>query len=201
MHVSGLYRSSALTHIELTLQTVSRPAARNIPRPPLRPETSPRPPGLDRLKSSPKLLPPVEALRIEPADADLPPGLVERVGIPATGGLTIAHWPPPDAAGYSDGYGATPRGYLEMVRLKIERHKEYPEWARIRQIEGRVTVTFVIAPDGGVSSAEVARPSAHQVLDDAALRAVHAASPFPKPPLRLFEGVVPCRVTVVFELT
>jgi len=36
MHVSGIYRSRAVSFIELTLQDVSKPYTRNIPRPRMR---------------------------------------------------------------------------------------------------------------------------------------------------------------------
>jgi protein TonB len=87
-----------------------------------------------------------------------------------------------------------------MVRLKIERNKKYPEEARSRQIEGRVTVKFVIMPEGGIRDAAIVKSSSQKALDMAALQAVQNASPFPRPPARFFKGPVPLTVTVVFEL-
>jgi protein TonB len=88
-----------------------------------------------------------------------------------------------------------------MVRLKIERHKKYPDSARIRQIEGSVTVCFVITPEGDIKSAEVVRTSGNRALDGAALMAVKDAVPFPKAPASLFKGDIPLELTIVFELT
>jgi len=49
MHVSGIYRSNALSYIEMTLQNVSRPSARSIPRPRHRPKEI-KPEDVKRLK-------------------------------------------------------------------------------------------------------------------------------------------------------
>ena len=113
--------------------------------------------------------------------------------IAPTSGLNIADWSP-------DGL-ETSSSYLEMVRLKIEQHKSYPDMAKTRQIEGSVTVRFVITPEGGVRAVEIAKTSRHMVLDTAALRAVKDASPFPTPPRHLFKGEIPLELTIVFELT
>jgi protein TonB len=47
----------------------------------------------------------------------------------------------------------------------------------------------------------LARASGCCDLDDAALRAVQDAAPFPKPPRRLFGSEVALELTMVFELT
>jgi protein TonB len=88
-----------------------------------------------------------------------------------------------------------------MVRLRIERHKEYPDIARVRDMEGSVTLRFVITAQGGVKGAEVVKSSRHTLLDTAALRAVTDAAPFPEPPPRLFEGEIPLELTIIFELS
>ncbi len=113
--------------------------------------------------------------------------------IAAGSGLNIADWSP--------GELDTSYSYLEMVRLKIERHKSYPDTAKVRQIEGSVTIRFVITTDGGVRAVELVKPSRHLFLDTAALNAVKDAAPFPKPPRHLFKGEIPLELTIVFELT
>jgi protein TonB len=102
-----------------------------------------------------------------------------------------------------DGPGeyVTTNSYLEMVRLRIERYKRYPDAARCRNIEGRVTIRFIIKPDGGVRDVEVAKCSRNRALDLAALKAVQDAAPFPKPPSHLFKGAIPLELMIVFELT
>ena len=49
---------------------------------------------------------------------------------------------------------------------------KYPEEAKEKQIQGRVTLQFVIAKDGNVKDVTVARSSGSQILDDEAVRVV-----------------------------
>ncbi|MDY7037090.1 MAG: energy transducer TonB, partial [Thermodesulfobacteriota bacterium] len=148
-------------------------------------------------------IPSLRPVKIEPAEKKLPNSLVERIGIPdipVTPGLNIAEWVPAALEETSGDY-ATSGAYLEMLRLRIERHKKYPDAARVRHIEGRVTIRFVITPEGDVRAAGVAKTSRHGVLDRAALKAVKDAAPFPKPPSHLFKGLIPLEITILFELT
>ena len=195
MHISGIYNSNALTYIELTLHNVSKLSPRNIPRPRHRPK-APQPMDVKRLKITQRQIPSFKPIRIDPAEKGLPDSLMEGISmsdIAANSGLNIADWSP--------GELDTSYSYLEMVRLKIEQQKLYPDTARVRQIEGSVTIRFVITPDGGVRAVELVKPSRHLFLDTAALNAVKDAAPFPKPPKHLFKGEIPLELTIVFELT
>ncbi len=195
MHISGIYNSNALTYIELTLHNVSKLSPRSIPRPRHRPK-APQPMDVKRLKITQRQIPSFKPIRIDPAEKGLPDSLMEGISMPdiaAGSGLNIADWSP--------GELDTSYSYLEMVRLKIERHKSYPDTAKVRQIEGSVTIRFIITPEGGVRAVELVKPSRHLVLDSAALNAVKDAAPFPKPPKHLFKGEIPLELTIVFELT
>jgi len=202
LHIAGVYRSRALTAIELTLEDLSKETPRDIPRP--RPRVQPPPEAVHKEtpRVVPRPMPFFEPLKPESVQKDLPDTLVERLSVPnlpASSSVGIANWLPPNLEGQSGDF-ATAESYLEMVRLKIERHKKYPEEARTRRMEGRVTVRFVITPEGGIRDTTVVKSSRQKALDEAALLAVQNASPFPKPPVRLFKGLVPLTVTVVFEL-
>ena len=195
MHIAGIYRSNALSYIELTLHDMSKPPARNIPRPRHRPK-APQPQEVKRLQITQRLMPRFKPIKMEPAEKDLPDSLVEAISMPdiaAIPGLNIADWSP--------GELETSSSYLEMVRLKIERHKSYPDMARVRNIEGRVVIRFVITLEGGVRGLEIVKRARDRVLDLAALKAVKDAAPFPKPPKHLFKGEIPLELTIVFELT
>ena len=195
MHIAGIYRSNALSYIELTLHDMSKPPARNIPRPRHRPKAPP-PMDVKKLKITQRHIPAFKPMKMEPAEKDLPDSIVEGLSTPdiaATSGLNIADWSPEGLE--------TSSSYLEMVKLKIEQHKSYPHVAKVRQIEGSVTIRFVITPEGGVQEAQVVKTSRHEILDTAALNAVRAAAPFPKPPRRFFKGKIPLELTIVFELT
>jgi protein TonB len=195
MHIAGIYRSNALTFIELTLHDVSKPPARSIPRPRRRPK-APQPMDVKRLTIAPRRIPSFKPIKIESAEKNLSDSLVEGISTPdiaAASGLNIADWSPEGLE--------TSSSYLEMVRLKIEQHKSYPDTAKVRQIEGSVTIRFVITPEGGVRAVQLVKPSRHMVLDTAALNAVKDAAPFPRPPRHLFKGEIPLELTIVFELT
>lgn len=203
MHLSGIYRSDALSYIELTMRDMSRPAARDIPRPRCRPKT-PEVQEVHRLNATQRHVPRLAPMKLEPAEKNLPDSLMEGIAmpdIPDTPGLEVADWSPGALLDDTGGDFLTAQNYLEMVRLKIESHKKYPDTARVRNIEGRVTIRFVITLEGAVREVEVTEHSRNRVLDLAAVRAVKDAAPFSRPPRRFFEGDVPLELTIVFELT
>ncbi|MFH1953163.1 MAG: energy transducer TonB [Pseudomonadota bacterium] len=140
-------------------------------------------------------------------ESDLPESLVERIYIPNTEtpnvpGLNISDWTRNNPLATQDQCQAiTKTSYLEIVRLKIESLKKYPKAARVMQIEGRVTISFIILPIGKAESIKVVKSSRFEILDKAALKAVKDASPFPEPPVRLFGGKIPLKITIVFDLT
>jgi protein TonB len=202
LHIAGIYRSEALTAIELTLKERDRPGVRDIPRPRHRPKHPPTPKEVDPLDARRRPLPDLKPMKMDPVDPKAPDSLVETLSMPDTPPVAappVAAWTggtPVDAGGFG-----TARDYFDMVRLRIEGKKAYPSAARVRQIEGRVTVRFTIAADGTVRSAAVAKSSKNSALDEAALEAVRASSPFPRPPRHLFSGDLPLEITILFELT
>ena len=68
---------------------------------------------------------------------------------------------------------------LRTIRSQIERVWTYPDAARREGWEGTVWLRFRIAADGSVESVEVDRSSGHALLDDAAIKAVRRAGPYP----------------------
>jgi len=60
----------------------------------------------------------------------------------------------------------------EYIREEIERHKYYPDIARLRGDEGTVYINFYIGQDGIPSSIYVARSSGSGILDDAGIKTV-----------------------------
>lgn len=203
MHITGLYRSSLLTYIELTLKDISKPPKRDIPRPRHRPKPPDRVQEVKRLKVTQRPIPQLKPISIEPAERDLPDSLVERISmpdIPQDLALNITEWFPPEELVVESEY-VTPNSYMEMVRLRIEEHKNYPNLARAKNMEGMVTIRFVITPEGKTKAIEIARSSRYKILDRAALRAVKDASPFPKPPNHIYKGDLALEIDIVFELT
>lgn len=83
------------------------------------------------------------------------------------------------------------------IRARIERRKEYP--AKADGASGKVTLALVIGRDGRLVSAKVLRSSGHKVLDQAALKAVGRAGPFPAAPKGLTEGSYAFALSIDFK--
>ena len=195
MHISGIYRSHAVSYIELALQDISKPYTRNIPRPRMR-HKIPKITDVEKLKIQKHHIP---KLNIEPVDTRFTNTLMQDMGTPDisdTVGLGMENWNPTGEISF-----ATANDYYEMVRLKIESCKSYPDVARERHMQGRTKVGFVITPDGQLSSVKIIKGARHDILNTAAMNAVKAAAPFPRPPVNLFKGPLNVEITIVFELT
>lgn len=117
----------------------------------------------------------------------------------------------PDGGGKgngAEGKGNSPGGeknnifpsadYLNTVRLLIERHKNYPRMASNRQIEGTVIIQFSITPEGIAREVSIIKSSGFEILDQAGIKAVRNASPFPPPPINL--ASTPIEVPIIFQL-
>lgn len=202
MHISGIYHSKALSFIEFTMEDISNPSSRDIPRPRLRPETYENPPEVKRLNVRKSIVPPFKAMKLENVEKDIHDRLVEEINpssIFNSSDLGGVGWDP--RAGIGAGQHVTRNDYFEMVRLKIESQKEYPEMARIKYLEGHTTVGFIITRSGIATELTIIKSSRTKALDEAAILAVRKASPFPSPPSDLFKGLIPMELTIVFEIT
>jgi len=102
--------------------------------------------------------------------------------------------------GRGSGGGAAGDIYLMMIRSKIEQHKIYPRQASLRKIQGTVVIHFIITLEGIIKGVDVVQSSGFTVLDQAGLKAVKDASPFPRPPVEFFQTPVSIEVPIVFEL-
>jgi periplasmic protein TonB len=67
---------------------------------------------------------------------------------------------------------------------RVERigNLNYPDEARRRQLHGQLVLTVGLARNGQIKSVDIIQSSGHKVLDDAAIRIVHLAAPFPPIP-------------------
>lgn len=77
-------------------------------------------------------------------------------------------------------YAAYMRAWVDRVQ-RIG-NLNYPAQARNRNLHGDLILTVVLRRDGSVKTAEIIQSSGHAVLDDAAVRIVELASPFPPIP-------------------
>ena len=204
LYLAGIYKSQALSVIELTIQNVPKPTQRNIPRPRPRVKQHPEPVNLSRTVIEAPPIPSAKSIKIETMESALSDRITERIESVSAPQAPIAvisdvAFTAADSSSFSD-YN-TPSAYLEMVRLRIESQKRYPLQARAAFKEGRVLVRFTITTDGGIRSLGVRKSSKTKVLDEAALKAVRSAAPFPAPPRHLFKEDILLELTIVFELT
>ena len=201
IYLNGLYDERTEIRIEVTIQDMVDPTKRVIPKPRNRTRPPEKTKDLDRLTLTQPVKQNVEPLRIDQADYSHLKK-VESIGAPnfvkSSNPLTT-DWNPQTSLDSSASLSS--HDYLAMVRLRIERHKKYPNAAKLRQIEGEVVIHFVITTDGNVEAAKVTKSSGHSILDKAGLTAVRNAAPFPKPPAEFFKSKIPIEVPIVFELT
>ncbi len=193
MHITGLYRSKAMSFIELTMQDISKPFSRSIPKPRAR-HTPPKvaaSKNLDIIKPLPKIQMDMDPVKNDFSES-LMEGLTTTPDIPDTSDSNISDFDSSPFAGAND--------YYEMIRLRIEKNKIYPEEAKSRYSEGRVKVQFIITADGQASSLKILKQSRDKNLDNAALNAIIDAAPFPRPPAGIFKGSVPVAISIIFEL-
>lgn len=199
--ISEVYKSHNLTFIELTLHDTSNPVTRVIPKPRYRPKTPPLPVDVNKITPIKKLSRLPKPIQMDPMKTDFPDSLVECIEGPdvlAPNDLGLVQWNP-NLEPFIEYESAN--SYLDMVKLRIEREKKYPESAKQRQIEGHITIRFIITKTGSISGAEIVKKSGHDSLNKAALAAVKNAAPFQRPPSRFFKGDITLMVTIVFELT
>jgi periplasmic protein TonB len=207
VEMSGLYASKDITPIEISLDAPQQPSARNIPVPPQRPKTPP-PTDPQEIKA-PKVvaMTPPPRPSAAPTLDPTPSPVSEAISVPDRPPIEkpgVVAWAAPGPVGTGTA-GVSPYGtredYYGMVRLQIEKKKRYPSVAVKRQIEGRVRLRFVLDQNGMAHNISIVEKSRHEILDQAALEAVKAASPFPTPPARLFDGQVLLDIVIAFELT
>jgi len=170
---------------------------------PKRPEPVPQPKPLQRVEIPKKPKKPMAAPALPktapaPFVAETDPS-AEETGPPraATFGTPQGKAASATVSGTDDAV----KMFLAQVRQRIDRLKHYPYAARRRQVEGRVTVRFVIHPDGTVAGLQVVKSSSSSLLDDAAVKAVQDAAPFPGFPRDVLAHPLAVEIGLVFELT
>jgi len=90
--------------------------------------------------------------------------------------------------------------YLAQLRQQIERYKKYPLMARKGRQQGVVLVEFELSTQGELQSVMIKESCGKRLLDQAALRAVEAAAPFPVIPQQLLLAEASFAVPLRFVL-
>lgn len=79
--------------------------------------------------------------------------------------------------------------YRSALRREIERHKHYPNRAKMMRKQGTVIIAFSIGADGSISGAHVVTSSGSSDLDNAAISAVNRAKSIGPRPTGMDAGV------------
>ncbi len=143
-----------------------------------------------RVPDPPKLVPvpaPVAAAASVPSADPVPATAVHTlamasppptVGSGAGVGATVVAAPAPAAADAAtataggDGSDATAYATADLLEVIRRTNPVYPMRARTRQIEGRVTLEFVVTPQGSASHITVQAAAPGDVFEDAAIAAL-----------------------------
>ena len=82
-----------------------------------------------------------------------------------------------------------PAQYMHSWITRVERigNLNYPDLARRQKLNGTLILDVVINANGELIKTDLRRSSGHQLLDDAALRIVQLAAPYPPFPKKLRE--------------
>jgi protein TonB len=72
--------------------------------------------------------------------------------------------------------------YRWQERIEMMGNLNYPEEARKKKLYGNLRMLVTLLPNGNVAKIEILKSSGHVVLDQAALRIVRMAAPFPSFP-------------------
>jgi protein TonB len=103
--------------------------------------------------------------------------------------------------GAPGGHSSARSSYQALLRSLIERHKEYPLFARRAGLEGTCVVRCVISRDGDLRRTELLKASGSTHLDGAALRAVTAVGRFPPVPQEVGGQEVTFEIPILFRLS
>ncbi len=111
-------------------------------------------------------------------------GVVEAGGGTQVGSETGRGTGPGMGTGTGQGLA---QGYVKSnfnyILVSIQRNLQYPDFARRKRLTGTVHFAFVIRQDGSIEDLNLKKSSGHDILDEAAQKAIQQAAPFPRPPV------------------
>ena len=90
--------------------------------------------------------------------------------------------------------------YIEEIRQRVRRIREFPRSLAVRLLEGETIVTFVVDVNGRIGDGpRVIKSSGFEEFDAAAVRAVRRAAPFPPMPNPATAGPLSVSLRVIFD--
>lgn len=101
---------------------------------------------------------------------------------------------------YTGEYEVSINSFIRMIREKIEKVKNYPEFARTNNYTGEVHLRFSIASSGEAGEIMLIKSSGFSVLDESAIATIKEASPFLPFPDRLNSNEILVSLPIIFDL-
>ena len=90
--------------------------------------------------------------------------------------------------------------YTHSIQLKIAKAKTYPALARERNQQGKAFLSFKLNKAGEILELLVENSSGHEILDEAAIKAIKEAAPFPNIPESLNKNFASLKIPISFVL-
>lgn len=90
--------------------------------------------------------------------------------------------------------------YTNSIQLKIAQAKTYPSIARERKQQGKAFLSFKLDRDGKILELSVENSSGYKILDQAAIKAIKEAAPFPAIPASLNKNYASLKIPISFVL-
>ncbi len=90
--------------------------------------------------------------------------------------------------------------YTNSIQLKIAQAKTYPSIARERRQQGKAFLSFKLDKDGRVIELSIENSSGYKILDQAAIKAIKEAAPFPTIPASLNKKYASLKIPISFIL-
>ena len=90
--------------------------------------------------------------------------------------------------------------FTGQVRQRIANAKHYPRVAQRRGMEGQPVIAFTLNKGGRLMKVGLTQTSGYQLLDQAALEAVHQAAPYPEIPTELKTDTFQFKLPISFVL-
>lgn len=90
--------------------------------------------------------------------------------------------------------------YNRWLQIRVESVGHYPELAAVSGYQGVVFIQFDIMKDGSLGTLEILKSSGYKILDDEALRAIRASSPFQPIPEEWNMDRYTIRAGVIFHI-
>jgi protein TonB len=153
----------------------------------------PEPPKLEKNDDEKVDVPPAP---VPPVAALPPPEPIERPVPPPAPPVPATTAPPRQRIASA----AEVASWHRRIVAQIERHKTYPEAARMHREKGVVEIAFSLDRQGRVTAHRIARASGYAALDEAAMATVARAQPFPPPPEAMSGDAFNFTVPVQFSI-